>query len=220
MAGKLIVVTGFQQDFSFSFRFLQHTVRLGNAHGLIACLHCRNTQCLKGWWSYLKIAVPSLVSIFPTKTSVTRITGAQIASISGSFSFADACCVADWSWYVQAMICVEWWCFEAIILLAGRLPQPEVAIDIVGICVNIATTTFMFPFGLAGELRICWKSQSCRHTKQRYATEYLCTLRGLKEGLSCTAQCARQHVQFAACSISASTAVRVCGASNVLEQYT
>lgn len=48
------------------------------------------------------------------------------------------------------MICVEWWCFEAIILLAGRLPQPEVAIDIVGICVNIATTTFMFPFGLAG----------------------------------------------------------------------
>ena len=50
------------------------------------------------------------------------------------------------------MICVEWWCFEAIILLAGRLPQPEVAIDIVGICVNVATTTFMFPFGLAGQL--------------------------------------------------------------------
>ncbi len=48
------------------------------------------------------------------------------------------------------MICVEWWCFEAIILLAGRLPHPEVAIDTVGICVNIATTTFMFPFGLAG----------------------------------------------------------------------
>ncbi len=49
------------------------------------------------------------------------------------------------------MICVEWWCFEAIILLAGRLPHPEVAIDTVGICVNIATTTFMFPFGLAGQ---------------------------------------------------------------------
>lgn len=71
--------------------------------------HGWNLQCLRGWWSYVKIAVPSL-----------------------------------------AMICAEWWCFEAIILLAGRLPQPEVAIDIVGICVNIATTTFMFPFGLAG----------------------------------------------------------------------
>lgn len=54
--------------------------------------------------------------------------------------------------WLQAMICVEWWCFEAIILLAGRLPQPEVAIDIVGICVNVATTTFMIPFGLSGQL--------------------------------------------------------------------
>lgn len=71
--------------------------------------HGWNAQCLKGWWPYLKIAVPSL-----------------------------------------AMICVEWWCFEAIILLAGRLPQPEVAIDVVGICVNVATTTFMIPFGLSG----------------------------------------------------------------------
>lgn len=63
-----------------------------------------------------------------------------------------ACCslLTEHAWWLQAMICVEWWCFEAIILLAGRLPQPEVAIDIVGICVNIATTTFMFPFGLAG----------------------------------------------------------------------
>lgn len=49
------------------------------------------------------------------------------------------------------MICVEWWCFEAVILLAGRLPQPEVAIDVVGICVNVATTTFMIPFGLSGQ---------------------------------------------------------------------
>ncbi|DBA93746.1 hypothetical protein WJX82_004690 [Trebouxia sp. C0006] len=71
--------------------------------------HGWDLQCLRGWWPYVKIAVPSL-----------------------------------------AMICVEWWCFEAIILLAGRLPHPEVAIDTVGICVNIATTTFMFPFGLAG----------------------------------------------------------------------
>lgn len=59
------------------------------------------------------------------------------------------CACAVW---LQAMICVEWWCFEAIILLAGRLPQPEVAIDIVGICVNVATTTFMIPFGLSGQL--------------------------------------------------------------------
>lgn len=46
---------------------------------------------------------------------------------------------------------MEWWCFEAIILLAGRLPEPEVAIDVVGICVNIGTWTFMFPFGLSGK---------------------------------------------------------------------
>ena len=56
---------------------------------------------------------------------------------------------------VQAMICMEWWCFEAIILLAGRLPQPEVSIDIVGICVNLATWTFMFPYGLSGTASIC-----------------------------------------------------------------
>lgn len=56
---------------------------------------------------------------------------------------------------------MEWWCFEAIILLAGRLPQPEVAIDIVGICVNIATTTFMFPFGLAGQHLTHWLSPCC-----------------------------------------------------------
>ena len=60
------------------------------------------------------------------------------------------CLVGNSAAGLQAMICMEWWCFEAIILLAGRLPQPEVAIDIVGICVNIATWTFMFPFGLSG----------------------------------------------------------------------
>ena len=73
---------------------------------------------------------------------------------SGTLPYAAASFVPEQSQCLQAMICVEWWCFEAIILLAGRLLQPEVAIDIVGICVNIATTTFMFPFGLAGELQI------------------------------------------------------------------
>ncbi len=73
----------------------------------------------------------------------------------------------------QAMICVEWWCFEAIILLAGRLPHPEVAIDTVGICVNIATTTFMFPFGLAGQT-------------QYGCTELLLAVQSLASRISCT----------------------------------
>lgn len=60
------------------------------------------------------------------------------------------------------MICVEWWCFEAIILLAGRLPHPEVAIDIVGICVNVATTTFMLPFGLSGQLMALNHAAGCQ----------------------------------------------------------
>ena len=64
---------------------------------------------------------------------------------------------------MQAMICMEWWCFEAIILLAGRLPQPEAAIDVVGICVNIATWTFMFPYGLSGDPPIYRVNDGCSY---------------------------------------------------------
>lgn len=49
------------------------------------------------------------------------------------------------------MVCLEWWIFEAVILLAGRLPDPEVSVSVMGICMNIISCIYMVPLGLGGE---------------------------------------------------------------------
>jgi MATE family multidrug resistance protein len=37
------------------------------------------------------------------------------------------------------MMCMEWWAYEVLVLLAGWLPSPHVSLSVMGICLNICT---------------------------------------------------------------------------------
>lgn len=52
------------------------------------------------------------------------------------------------------MICVEWWTFECIILMAGLLPNPEVNLAAAGIGINTTGIVFMLFQGLSQGLSI------------------------------------------------------------------
>ncbi|KAL4442008.1 hypothetical protein ABPG77_011269, partial [Micractinium sp. CCAP 211/92] len=48
-----------------------------------------------------------------------------------------------------AMICCEWWTFEAMILMSGWLAQPNVTVAVMGILVNTSGIIWMFVSGYA-----------------------------------------------------------------------
>lgn len=68
-------------------------------------------------------------------------------------------CFQGWWAYLKigipssAMVCMEWWSFEVLILLAGLLPDPELSVSVVGICFNLASLIYMISFGLSGACR-------------------------------------------------------------------
>ncbi|XP_057809429.1 protein DETOXIFICATION 14-like isoform X1 [Salvia miltiorrhiza] len=54
------------------------------------------------------------------------------------------------------MVCLEWWTFEIVILLAGLLPNPQQETSVLSICLTIETIHFLVPysFGAAASTRI------------------------------------------------------------------
>ncbi|KAG9449025.1 hypothetical protein H6P81_008990 [Aristolochia fimbriata] len=48
------------------------------------------------------------------------------------------------------MVCLEYWSFEFLVLLSGRLPNPKLETSVLSISLNTATLAFMIPFGLSG----------------------------------------------------------------------
>lgn len=52
------------------------------------------------------------------------------------------------------MVCVEWWTFEALILMAGWLPDPKVTLAAAGIGINTTGMVFMLFSGLAQALSV------------------------------------------------------------------
>ncbi|KAG5614408.1 hypothetical protein H5410_014232 [Solanum commersonii] len=46
------------------------------------------------------------------------------------------------------MVCLEWWTFEIVILLAGVLPNPQLETSVLSICLLIASTHYFLPFSL------------------------------------------------------------------------
>ncbi|XP_057446956.1 protein DETOXIFICATION 16-like isoform X4 [Lotus japonicus] len=53
-----------------------------------------------------------------------------------------------------AMICLEMWSFEMMVLLSGILPNPKLETSVLSICLNTASTVWMIPFGLSGSVSI------------------------------------------------------------------
>ncbi|KAI3755771.1 hypothetical protein L1987_55577 [Smallanthus sonchifolius] len=48
-----------------------------------------------------------------------------------------------------AMVCLEYWAFELLVLLAGVLPDPEITTSLIAMCANTEAIAFMFTCGLS-----------------------------------------------------------------------
>ncbi|KAG0500124.1 hypothetical protein HPP92_000196 [Vanilla planifolia] len=46
------------------------------------------------------------------------------------------------------MVCLEYWSFEAVVILSGLLPNPKLVTSAMSICVNTSTMLYMITFGL------------------------------------------------------------------------
>ncbi|MED6142993.1 hypothetical protein PIB30_002817 [Stylosanthes scabra] len=50
------------------------------------------------------------------------------------------------------MVCLEWWSFELLVILAGLLPNPELETSVLSICLNICTTHYYIPYGVGAAI--------------------------------------------------------------------
>ncbi|KAI5060261.1 hypothetical protein GOP47_0024681 [Adiantum capillus-veneris] len=48
-----------------------------------------------------------------------------------------------------AMTCLDWWCYEILVLLSGYLPNPQLQTSTLSICLNYANLTYQIASGLA-----------------------------------------------------------------------
>ncbi|KAK0599201.1 hypothetical protein LWI29_003163 [Acer saccharum] len=48
-----------------------------------------------------------------------------------------------------AMVCLEYWAFEILVLLAGLMPNSELTTSLVAMCVNTEAITYMIAYGLS-----------------------------------------------------------------------
>ncbi|KAK9162414.1 hypothetical protein Syun_003316 [Stephania yunnanensis] len=67
-----------------------------------------------------------------------------------------------------AMVCLEIWTFELVVLLSGFLPNPKLETSVLSISLNLCSIFFMIPFGLSGAVSTrvsnelwSWKPASC-----------------------------------------------------------
>lgn len=48
-----------------------------------------------------------------------------------------------------AMVCLEYWAFELLVLLAGIMPNADVTTSLIAMCVNTEAVAYMFTYGLS-----------------------------------------------------------------------
>ncbi|KAF2618130.1 hypothetical protein F2Q68_00038904 [Brassica cretica] len=70
-----------------------------------------------------------------------------------------------------AMVCLEYWAFEILVVLAGLMPNPEITTSLVAICVNTEAISYMLTYGLSTAARLyscverTW-SRKCKRCKE------------------------------------------------------
>ncbi|CBI20274.3 unnamed protein product, partial [Vitis vinifera] len=47
------------------------------------------------------------------------------------------------------MVCLEYWAFEILVLLAGLMPNSETTTSLIAMCVNTGAIAFMIAYGLS-----------------------------------------------------------------------
>ncbi|KAJ0475456.1 putative multi antimicrobial extrusion protein [Helianthus annuus] len=53
-----------------------------------------------------------------------------------------------------AMVCLEYWAFELLVLLAGVLPDSEITTSLIAMCVNTEAIAYMLTYGLSAAARL------------------------------------------------------------------
>ncbi|KAI3462569.1 hypothetical protein Pfo_019232 [Paulownia fortunei] len=76
-----------------------------------------------------------------------------------SFSMEVFVCLGEFFQYAvpsAIMVCLEWWSFELVIFLSGILPNPQLEMNVLSICMTITSLHFNIPysFGAAASTRI------------------------------------------------------------------
>lgn len=54
------------------------------------------------------------------------------------------------------MICLDWWTFELLTLLAGWLPDAQTAVGAMGVCFGLHVMVFLLVSGEQGWRCSCW----------------------------------------------------------------
>ncbi|KAJ4830270.1 hypothetical protein Tsubulata_039335 [Turnera subulata] len=49
----------------------------------------------------------------------------------------------------SVMVCLQWWSYEVVILLAGLLPNPQLETSVLSVCLTTLATLFAIPYGLS-----------------------------------------------------------------------
>ncbi|KAJ8558358.1 hypothetical protein K7X08_005124 [Anisodus acutangulus] len=94
---------------------------------------------LSYWFNVLLLGLYAKYSSSCEKSRLCFSSSEVFASIKEFFPLAipSAC-----------MICLEWWTFEIVILLAGILPKPQLETSVLSICLSVASTHYFLPFSL------------------------------------------------------------------------
>ena len=134
-------------------------------------------ECLQRWGEYIGLAVPStiMVSQFLHAFKIARPLPLQRQICCTSYApfnhfvnapneihaqrgntfkiSAEAFIVQKLCSNLQLMmqLCLEWWTFEIIILMTGKLREAEVNIGVMGILFQIGGLCYMIPLGLQGQ---------------------------------------------------------------------
>lgn len=96
-------------------------------------------------------------------TSISYWVNAVLLGLYVSFSRTCVRCRASLSWEAlhdlknffklaipsAAMICLEWWSYEVLVILSGLLDNPELQASTISICISTESLIFMFPLGLS-----------------------------------------------------------------------
>ncbi|CAA6661638.1 unnamed protein product [Spirodela intermedia] len=127
------------------------------------------------WISAAVLALHLLLSwLFIVKLG-TGLVGAAITLnftwwllVAGQLSYVvSGCCKDSWtgfSWLAFAdlinflasllLLLLEYWIYMVVIILAGLLKNPEIAVDAASICMNVEGWIFMIPFGLIAAISV------------------------------------------------------------------
>ncbi|KAL7087030.1 hypothetical protein ACP275_13G040100 [Erythranthe tilingii] len=90
------------------------------------------------WWI---IVIAQFVYILTSERCKKTWNGLSTRAFSGLWGFFKLSAAS------AVMLCLETWYFQILVLIAGLLPDPEIALDALAICMTILTWVFMVSVG-------------------------------------------------------------------------